>query len=173
MVGIYRIVNKVNGKSYIGQSKDIYRRFFEHKTKCKQNNQSIGRAIKKYGKENFELEILEHCNEFDREKLNELEIKYIEIYKPEYNRTIGGAGQLGMCVSEETRKVLSNYGKKQWESKTQEEKDRIINGNLTGVTIGHKVSEETKEKLRKANLGKKTIRRYDQKKKNISTRNLE
>ena len=29
--GIYRIVNKLNGKSYIGQSRDIFERFKEHK----------------------------------------------------------------------------------------------------------------------------------------------
>mgnify|MGYP003502342013 CR=1 FL=1 len=33
MIGIYKITKKENGKSYIGQSNDIYRRFNEHKTK--------------------------------------------------------------------------------------------------------------------------------------------
>lgn len=33
MIGIYKITKKENGKSYIGQSNDIERRFSEHKTK--------------------------------------------------------------------------------------------------------------------------------------------
>jgi len=33
MIGIYKITKKENGKSYIGQSNDIERRFQEHKIK--------------------------------------------------------------------------------------------------------------------------------------------
>ena len=33
MIGIYKITKKIDGKSYIGQSNDIQRRFNEHKTK--------------------------------------------------------------------------------------------------------------------------------------------
>ena len=33
MVGIYKIVNKLSGKTYIGQSNDIERRLKEHKYK--------------------------------------------------------------------------------------------------------------------------------------------
>jgi predicted GIY-YIG superfamily endonuclease len=33
MIGIYKITKISNGKSYIGQSNDIERRFQEHKTK--------------------------------------------------------------------------------------------------------------------------------------------
>jgi predicted GIY-YIG superfamily endonuclease len=33
MIGIYKITKKSNGKSYVGQSNDINRRFDEHKYK--------------------------------------------------------------------------------------------------------------------------------------------
>lgn len=33
MIGIYKITKKSNGKSYIGQSNDIERRFKEHQYK--------------------------------------------------------------------------------------------------------------------------------------------
>ena len=33
MIGIYKITNKISGKTYIGQSNDIERRFSEHKYK--------------------------------------------------------------------------------------------------------------------------------------------
>ena len=38
MIGIYKITKKENGKSYIGQSNDIERRFQEHKTKKRYSN---------------------------------------------------------------------------------------------------------------------------------------
>lgn len=33
MIGIYKITNVKNNKIYVGQSNDIYRRFYEHQTK--------------------------------------------------------------------------------------------------------------------------------------------
>lgn len=33
IIGIYQILNKINNKYYVGSSKDIYKRFEQHK-KC-------------------------------------------------------------------------------------------------------------------------------------------
>lgn len=65
--GIYKFTNLVNGKIYIGQSVDIERRLNEHK---RRNEQRIDKAIKKYGFENFNFEIIELCSP---DKLDELE----------------------------------------------------------------------------------------------------
>ena len=64
MIGIYKITKKSNGKSYIGQSNDIYRRFNEHKYK---KELAIDQAIQKYGADAFDFEVLEECS------LNELD----------------------------------------------------------------------------------------------------
>lgn len=64
--GIYKITNKLSGKYYIGQSVDINYRFYEHNIFLgKQHNSAIDSAIQKYGKENFEYEILEVCEPED------------------------------------------------------------------------------------------------------------
>ena len=57
MIGIYKIVNNINGKFYVGQSNDIDRRFVEHcsPNRYKQSNIPVDWAIHKYGKENFSL----------------------------------------------------------------------------------------------------------------------
>lgn len=66
-IGIYKITNQLNNKSYIGQSIHIERRWQEHK---KPSTESvISTAIKEYGVENFSFEILELCSQ------NELDIK--------------------------------------------------------------------------------------------------
>ena len=74
-IGIYKIENLKNGKVYIGQSIHIERRWQEHSAKS--SSSLIGKAIQKYGKENFSFQILEICN---IEELDFLEGEYILKY---------------------------------------------------------------------------------------------
>ena len=56
--GVYKIVNKVNGKYYIGSSSNIIRRWYRHRTDLNRNkhsNQYLQNAVNKYGLNNFEL----------------------------------------------------------------------------------------------------------------------
>ena len=48
MIGIYKITKIENGKSYIGKSNDIERRFKEHQTKGKTSRIPVDEAIEKY-----------------------------------------------------------------------------------------------------------------------------
>lgn len=91
MIGIYKIHNNLNGKEYIGQSNDIYRRWKEH---CSPSRYLTSRipvdaAIHKYGKENFTLTVVEEC---PLEKLNKRETYWIHYYdtvNKGYNCTYG------------------------------------------------------------------------------------
>lgn len=67
--GIYKITNLVNSKIYVGQSVDIERRFQKHL--YANDDFIIHKAIKKYGRQNFSLQILEECSQ---ELLNDREI---------------------------------------------------------------------------------------------------
>lgn len=91
MIGIYKITNLVNGKAYIGQSKDIEKRFQVHRFPSSRTKSIVSAEIQKYGVENFKFEVLQECGE---EELDELEIKYIALYhtqKPNgYNIAAGG-----------------------------------------------------------------------------------
>ena len=79
--GIYKIVNKLNNKYYLGSSKDFHVRKLKHFNelrKGKHHNIYLQRAFNKYGEENFEFVIVEECeNTFEREQelLNELNLK--------------------------------------------------------------------------------------------------
>lgn len=103
MIGIYCFTNKMNGKSYVGQSTDIQRRFFEHKTR-KTENTYFHDAIEKYGFENFEFKVLEECRKEELDIKEKFYIKKLKAYYPDgYNVDIGGHGghlKSGMSITD-------------------------------------------------------------------------
>lgn len=89
---IYKITNKINQKCYIGQTaRTLYKRYNGVKIN-RVDSQILKRAYKKYGKENFSIEILESNVPLDL--LNEREKFYIKKFNSlspnGYNLTEGG-----------------------------------------------------------------------------------
>lgn len=105
---IYKITNKVNGKSYIGQTRyTIEFRWNQHKHK--RDNTYFHNAIRKYGIENFNIEILEECN---IEDLNSREIFYIakyDTFSNGYNLTIGGSGNRRLLLDNSYDEIKELY----------------------------------------------------------------
>lgn len=105
---IYKITNKVNGKSYIGQTRyTLEFRWRQHLHK--KDNVYFHNAIKKYGAENFSLEVLEEC---DLDKLNSREIFYIAKYNTfenGYNLTIGGDGNRRLILDDKYEEIKAMY----------------------------------------------------------------
>lgn len=129
--GIYVIRHKISGKSYVGLSLDIHKRWRSHKSPKPSSTSAIHSAIRKYGISEFDFEILELCvatNLEDRERhwINEL-----GTFKLGYNLTDGGEG--GRAVSEATKKKLSIA--------------------ISGKKLGPR-SEEVKRKISDANKGR-------------------
>lgn len=91
---IYKITNKVNGKSYIGQTRyTVEFRWRQHQHK--KDNTHFHCAIAKYGADSFEVETLEECSYAD---LDSREIYYIakfDTYNNGYNSSTGGDGMKG------------------------------------------------------------------------------
>ena len=105
---IYKITNKVNGKSYIGQTRyTIEFRWRQHQHK--KDNTNFHNAIHKYGIENFNIEILEEC---DIEDLNSREIFYIakyDTFNNGYNLTIGGDGNRRLLLDNNYDEIKELY----------------------------------------------------------------
>lgn len=78
MIGIYRIINKKNNKSYIGSSIDIENRWSQHKNSLKTNshvNSYLQNAWNKYGEYAFEFKIEKEVSE---DVLRSVEQEYLE-----------------------------------------------------------------------------------------------
>ena len=121
---IYRFTNKLNGKMYIGKTRQTLEdRLNAHKiksfqTSCRNYNCHFYKAIRKYGVNAFETDVL--CTikntileQLDKE-LYELEIFYIDKFKSYdngYNSDKGGIGTCGMKHSEETKVKIGKGNK--------------------------------------------------------------
>jgi len=184
MIGIYKLTSP-SGKSYIGQSVNVERRMIKYKNANCKAQYGIYNAILKYGFDSFKLEIIHELDESDNviDILNKLEESEIRIqntmYPNGYNMVSGGNNRfasekhkenlsishkgkkmlpqtaaallkanIGRVVSEEVKKIISEKQKGIKKPKDQVEKSRLSR-------IGIKLSDEHKNKLSKALIGRK------------------
>jgi group I intron endonuclease len=99
-IGIYYIKNTINGKLYIGKSKNIENRIRDHIKELYRNkhaNKHLQTSFNKYGIDNFQFETIEIFDTLDKAYLNEREKYWISFYKTidskyGYNKTKGGDG---------------------------------------------------------------------------------
>ena len=111
--GVYRIVNNINGKIYIGSSIHVNKRLEEHKNTLKNNNHHnihLQRAWNKYGEESFSFEIIE-TTEVDINILRQREQYWMDYYKSYdlnigYNISHSAIGNSGYEISEEAKEKI-------------------------------------------------------------------
>lgn len=114
--GIYKIVNKINGKYYVGRTNNFEERWLKHKSdliKNRHHNDVLQRAWNKHGENNFEFIIIERTQSL----LKELEQTYLTI--------------------------------------AENEQDKCYNLNFNALYGNDKLSERSREKIRKSRIGKK------------------
>jgi len=189
MIGIYKITNLKNNKNYIGQTKDVKKRFAKHKSNLKNgchHNEYLQRAWKKYGVEGFKFEFLCECKTCE---LDDKEVYYIEEYKSMvgqkgYNMLTGGQlyrthsqevkakiskAHKGKVLTTETKTKMSvsALGKKYTKESIQKsvdtkKKNRVLAGEKNGNAI---ITNEIAEKIiidLYNNIDKKVIlKKYD------------
>lgn len=157
MAGIYKIINLIDNKVYIGQSINIKCRFDSHKSNLKNNHHSniyLQNAWNKYGEENFKFEILEECTE---NKLDEREQYWLNFYgglnsDNNYNfREPLSPGR--MSIISRKRMSLARLGKKR-EKWVCEKLSQSFKGRISYFKGKH-LSEEHKRKISESNKGKK------------------
>ena len=101
--GIYKFENNINHMVYIGQAIDLEERYKKHKKNMKDlsHQEDFYIGLRKFGWDNFSYEILESFEEYDFEKINELEdfyVKKFDCLKPNgYNMVPGGTNGAGLA----------------------------------------------------------------------------
>lgn len=155
--------NLINEKMYVGQRKIKYKNKNNGWKTYLGSGTIFKKALKKYGKENFDRKIIDIA--FNQDELNKLEYFYTKFFDSVnkenwYNLHYGGE------VGEKTHYNLSEEGKKNqllhhpWKGKhhSEETKKKMSEAAKKREQMkkenGYKISEETKEKLSKSNKGK-------------------
>lgn len=153
---VYCHTNKINGKKYIGISKNPYKRWASNGINYRQCKHFYN-AIQKYGWDNFKHDIIKEVN--SKEEAFDLEKTLIREYNTTdkqcgYNISFGGTAPMeGKHHSKETREMLSEKNIKYWKGKHLSEatKEKIsqtkINNHSSSWNKGLHHSEETKDKI--------------------------
>ena len=149
---IYLITNLINSKPYVGQTKQaLEERFKQHA----RTDSLIGNAIRKYGAENFTIEVLEECDTPDR--LNEREIFWIATLNSKtpngYNLTDGGNGVVGYTPTPQHRANISAALSGRHLSPEHCKNLSISKSGENNPNYGKHRSLETIEKVRASKLG--------------------
>ena len=142
---VYRWINNVNNKTYIGSSANLTERLYKyysikHLTKYRT---PIHNALLKYGFKNFSLEILEYCEQGVDPVIREQ--YYFGLLKPEYNILEIAGSSLGFKHSEETLEFFKNSRKV----------SEATRNNLSLAARGRMLTESDKNKISIARKGLK------------------
>jgi len=180
MYKLYKITNKINNKLYIGITKlELSHRFDIHCSKAKNPKYPIQHAIVKYGRGNFEIELI--LENESKQYVSDLEEPTINEYKSHidengYNVAKGGyGGDLGEDANRRRRETIANKSEEEkaiikkiaTENSSKPFAERM--GAEKAAKIREKMSQkqklaggygpkkhrdETKTKMSKASLGK-------------------
>lgn len=154
--GIYKIINKIKNKVYIGQAVNLKQRIQTHLNSVKKtHNYPLYHSMRKHGVENFDVEILIQEKNLTKQELDDLEIDFIRLYNSidrlfGYNLTKGGEGTVGFKFTKESKDKMSKT--KKGKPCSQEHKQKI-----SKTSKGRIFSQEHKKKLSNAAKNRKPI----------------
>ena len=171
MTGIYKIINRTNGKYYVGSTKNSNVRWSDHKedlNKHRHYNIHLQRAWMKYGESNFEFVMIEECQQ---DQLLITEQRYLDTCKnnpsESYNQIYSAGG--GGCFSEEILQKLRRphptiqgknhpgYGKPlsdETKLKISCKNKEYYSNPSNRTMLGKHHSEESKQKISTSRIGK-------------------
>lgn len=154
---IYCYTNKINNKKYIGQTNNLERRKKQHlqdSIHCHQGheisyNLPIHSAIRKYGIDNFDIEILEIIDTENWDEVNDLESKYINdigtMAPNGYNLQAQGQANKGQNISKiptETIQMIISDLKNKVEQKEIAEKYNLSRSYIADINNGRCLKQE-------------------------------
>ena len=187
---IYKITNLINNKIYIGQTCNLKRRWNQHKRAVKIPEYPIHYAMKKYGIQNFKIEIIKSLDSLYDSNVTELELinhYNAQNHKIGYNLRPGGATslqspetklkiknsmlKLSIKLSDAAKKHLSEsrvgQGNPAYGTKHSKKHLALIRKSLLGNTRSYKLTQEQADEIRNLFI-KNYTRKYLAKTFNVS-----
>lgn len=147
--GIYAFINKINGKQYIGSSKDLHLRLRAHLEESGvKSNIALQNAFKKYGKQNFKFVIYAYCP-YVLPDILDLETLYISYFPFDSLYNVNSTAKLNLIKLKER---LANNIKTPTkgflgQTHTVESRKKISRPKSRNPMFGKKHSKETLDKL--------------------------
>ena len=146
---IYLWTNLINNKKYVGQAQNFYDRMQDYAS-GQEDDRVIGKAMLKYGIENFEVTVLE--KEIQADKLNEYEqywMDYYQCFVPNgYNVCRFAGNTKGYQHTEEDKEKMSQIAKQRFKGHPE-----LIKRGTDNHMYGKHHSEETKQKMSESRMG--------------------
>ena len=150
--GIYLLTNTVNGKVYVGQSKNCEMRFRQHVKESKRGRlqTALYNSMRKHGHQSFVPTVIEAIEGATQGQLDDRETHWIKHYSacsPESGYNFRPGGQMGQVVDAEARERIASKlrGRKQ--------PTELVEKNRQGH-IGIPCSEAAKAKIGAFHAGK-------------------
>ncbi|MCC5894830.1 MAG: GIY-YIG nuclease family protein [Alkalibacterium sp.] len=154
---IYKITNTINGRTYVGRSKNVYKRWGRHREDAKFRRLPLYEDIRSFGIHNFAFSIIEEC---EPEMLDERELFYFKLINPEYNVVPPGENPMNnefarssykkAYFTDEASRNRSEKLKERW-ANDKEYRDKMI--KISSVPC----SDEKKKAIAKAKKNKKRV----------------
>lgn len=154
-IGIYSITNTTNDKVYVGSSKNIYRRWSEHRrglNNQKHCNKHLQYAWNKYGAKSFKFKILEEC---ELERIYFIERQYIEDLgamdsEYGYNQELPNTDNNPKVKKEMSKESKYKIGLYRFKG-TEEEYQKVLSGELVRYRK-ELVTQEKRDRLMVINM---------------------
>lgn len=157
--GIYAIINKVNGKRYVGSAVNLNRRKNVHWNDLSKNShhsEKLQRAWNKHGQKNFEFFILELIgNEFLTMREQHW-INYFDSSSNGYNCQPIAGSNLGNKHKESTKKLMAIAA-------TGRKHSEETKAKISAIQMGRRVSENVKKRASETHKGRKHSKEHIEK----------
>lgn len=154
--GIYQIINRVNGKQYIGSAINLKRRWAAHLRYLRRGlhyNQHLQRAFDRSGEAAFSFSVLEYLERASQ--LIPREQYYLDTYLPEYNVSPTAGSLLGFRHSKESCKKMSEAHKGERNHNYGKHLSAETRAKISTAHTGKSLSEEHRRRIGVAGRGKR------------------
>lgn len=150
--GIYKILNTLTGKFYIGSSISVRNRFYKHLSQLRlgrHRNAHLQAAFDRDGEAAFQFAVLELC---ERDQLLAREQHHLDTLKPEYNICAIAGNTMGYRHGPDAREKMKKTHKRTKSFLGRRHTDEARR-KISEKRAGRKLSPEHVARIVEANLG--------------------